>query len=469
MFITMPIRNFKLDNNKVFINESVIEYEDISEDNREILESLISKGAYGSALLTLNMFYNVKSINESEYTQEEYSKYLEECNGMMEECVSETEAHDFRPLINLKGLEIMENADHIARGKGNKLLIEDFRNQKVLKEQDITIPSDNADGWGEDVEDLTSEFLDFVERVSYEIKNARRGSYAEIGTSIEQLAQVFERISDWAAELSETFNNAEVNYSDNDEDLEESVETKDRPTGNSHADEIIFDFSQSERDIDTFTKALNEISRMEYDNEIDRDKYDECIKKIQDLFINKDMMLEDCEGTQCSDIAEKKDQEVGSLQKPSKPKKHFTEMFKVPKNHGFKGFRLNEQGHYVRGKYILINEEGSIKAVRANMIDDYGTHVWDYNQVKTEQAPKLVADLNKYLNKGYDIYDFGFRIEDNQLKVYDANEEFDFSYLDDKYKLANKILQDLFGKGAYFEAELAPIGVVAGIEIRDLN
>ena len=77
--------------------------------------------------------------------------------------------------------------------------------------------------------------------------------------------------------------------------------------------------------------------------------------------------------------------------------------------------------------------------------------------------------MNKYLNKGYDIYDFGFRIEDNQLKVYDANEEFDFSYLDDKYELANKILQDLFGKGAYFEAELAPIGVVAGIEIRDLN
>ena len=144
-------------------------------------------------------------------------------------------------------------------------------------------------------------------------------------------------------------------------------------------------------------------------------------------------------------------------------------MFRIPKNHGFRGFRLDEQGHYVRGKYILINEEGSIKAVRANIIDDYGTHVWDYNQVETEQAPRLVADLNKHFNEGYDIYDFGFRIEDNQLKVYDANEEFDFSYLDDKYEQANKILQDLFGKDAYFEAELAPIGVVAGIEIKNLN
>lgn len=29
MFITMPIKSFKLDGNKVKVNESVIEYEDI--------------------------------------------------------------------------------------------------------------------------------------------------------------------------------------------------------------------------------------------------------------------------------------------------------------------------------------------------------------------------------------------------------------------------------------------------------
>ena len=385
MFITMPIKSFKLKDNKVFINESVIEYEDISADKKEILESLISKGAYGSALLTLNKFYNVKSINESDYTQEDYAKYLEECNKLMKECVSETEAHNFRPLINLNGLEIMESADHIARGKGNKLLIEDFR----------------------------------------------------------------------TAELNES--------------------EEHRYTGNSHADEVVFDFSQTERDIETFTKALNEISRMEYDNDIDSEKYDECIKKIQDLFVHKDKSIDDLkeeyEGTQCSDIAGKKDQEVGSLQKQKKPKKHFTEMFNIPKKHGFKGFRLDEYGHYVRGKYILINEDGSIKATRkARVIDDYGNVIWDYNQVQEEQAPRLVDELNSHFNMDeFDIYDFGFRIEDNLLKVYDANEEFDFSYLDDKYEQANKILQDLFGKDTYFEAEIAPIGVVAGIIIKDLN
>ena len=441
MFITTPIKSFELNGNKIKVNESVIEYEDISEDTKEILESLISKGAYGSALLTLNMFYNVKSINESDYTQEEYEKYLGECNKLMEVCVSETEAHNFRPLVNLNGLEIMENENYIARGKGNKLLIEDFRNQKILKEE-------------------ASPWMKYQTQVEQMFENAK----SELDENM---------FLDFCNMVGTMAKDYEFGYNEDDEDDEDMYESVDeRHTGNSKADEVVFDFSQTERDTETFTKALNEISRMEYDNEIDKDKYNECIKKIQDLFTHKDKSIDDlkeCEGTQCSDIAEKKDQEVGSLQKPKKPKKHFVEMFKVPRNHGFKGFRLNENGYYTRGNYILINENNSIKAVRANIINDYGTHVWDYNQVETEQAPRLVADLNNYFNEGYDIYDFGFRIEDSQLKVYDANEEFDFSYLDDKYEKANKILQDLFGKDAYFEAELAPIGVVAGIEIRDLN
>ena len=377
MFITMPIKSFKLKGNKVYVNESVIEYENISKDNHEILESMISKGAYGSALLTLNKLYNIKSINESKYTQEEYCKYLEECNNLMEECVIETKAHNFRPLINLNGLEIMENANNIARGKGDKLLIEDFRNNKQLKEDSF-------------VEKTVADYI--VEAIE------------EDYLSYEDVAK------------------AALNYMSSDE-LEDMVRMNDFHIT------MVFDPTGEDEE-----------------------------------------MFEDCEGTQCSDIAEKKDQEVGSLQKPEKPKKNFTEMFRVPKNHGFKGFRLNEQGLYSRGNYILINENGNIKAVRkANIIDNNGTHIWDYNQVETEQAPRLIADMNKYLNNGFDIYDFGFRIEGNQLVVYDANEEFDFSYIDDKYELANKILQNLFGIGAYFEAELAPIGVVAGIEIRDLN
>ena len=131
MKINLPISNFKFEDNKIYINESVVEYSEVSEDNKEILESLISKGAYGSALLTLNLLYDVKKINESDYTNEEYLSYINECNKLMKECVVETSTHNFKPLINLNGLEIMESEDHIARGKGDVLLVEDFR----LKEE----------------------------------------------------------------------------------------------------------------------------------------------------------------------------------------------------------------------------------------------------------------------------------------------------------------------------------------------
>lgn len=383
MFITMPIKSFKLDGNKVLINESVIEYEPISDDSREILESLISKGAYGSALLTLNMFYNVKSINESEYTQEDYATYLGECNKLMEVNTIETEARNFRPLVNLNGLEIMESADHIARGKGNKLLIEDFR------------LNEDSDGY----------------------------------------------------------------------------------TGNSRADEIVFEFSESERDVIAFTKALNEISRMEYDNQISKDKYDECIGKIQYLFVNEnnsiDDLKEEVEGTQCSDIAEKKDQEVGSLQKPKKPKKHFNEMFKIPRNHGFKGFRLDENGHYIRGNYVLINEDGSIKAVNKKLLEDnygrYGELILSSEQANT-RAQELCTALNTKLNQYVEddpLYKFSYRLEEDVVKIFDTNEYFDYESKEYTSGELDKIVQKYFGPMAYLEPENSVIFTIGDVIIEN--
>lgn len=383
MFITMPIKSFKLDGNKVLINESVIEYEPISDDSREILESLISKGAYGSALLTLNMFYNVKSINESEYTQEDYATYLGECNKLMEVNTIETEARNFRPLVNLNGLEIMESADHIARGKGNKLLIEDFR------------LNEDSDGY----------------------------------------------------------------------------------TGNSRADEVVFEFSESERDVIAFTKALNEISRMEYDNQISKDKYDECIGKIQYLFVNEnnsiDDLKEEVEGTQCSDIAEKKDQEVGRLQKPKKPKKHFNEMFKIPRNHGFKGFRLDENGHYIRGNYVLINEDGSIKAVNKKLLEDnygrYGELILSSEQANT-RAQELCTALNTKLNQYVEddpLYEFSYRIEEDMVKIFDTNECFDYESKEYTSGELDKIVQKYFGPMAYLEPENSVIFTIGDVIIEN--
>ena len=222
MKINLPINEFKLKGNKIYINDLIVEYEEISEDTKEVLESLISKGAYGSALLTLNTFYNVKSFNESNYSHKDYLSYLGECNKLLKECVVEVhKAHNFRPLINLNGLEIMESKNNIARGKGDTLLIEDFRNINKSASEGLPIK-------------------------------------------------------------------------------------------------------------------------------------------------------EEAEGTQTTDIAEKKDQSVGPLRKPRKRKKLIVkEAGGVPRNHGFKGFMMDDSGFYSRGNYVLVKEGSKIKAVNKKSLKEH--------------------------------------------------------------------------------------------------
>lgn len=81
-------------------------------------------------------------------------------------------------------------------------------------------------------------------------------------------------------------------------------------TGTSHAKEIVYDFSCTDKSTEAFTKALNEISRMEYENEISTEVYNETIKELQEIFKNKDKeepCLVDSEETQVEDIAKKEE------------------------------------------------------------------------------------------------------------------------------------------------------------------
>ena len=54
-----------------------------------------------------------------------------------------------------------------------------------------------SDGWNEkDLEDAgVMEFIETVERVAYELKNTRRGSYAKFGDTIKDLAYLFKGLS----------------------------------------------------------------------------------------------------------------------------------------------------------------------------------------------------------------------------------------------------------------------------------
>lgn len=61
---------------------------------------------------------------------------------------------------------------------------------------------------------------------------------------------------------------------------------KESEEGKARAEKVVSSFSSNPTKGD-FYKALNEISRLENDNEIDKDEYDEYIKKIQDAYNNR--------------------------------------------------------------------------------------------------------------------------------------------------------------------------------------
>jgi len=65
------------------------------------------------------------------------------------------------------------------------------------------------------------------------------------------------------------------------------VEASLMENADSYVDEVVLDFEQSDRSVEEFTSALNTISRKEYDGEVSKDKYDEAIKKLQELYVNK--------------------------------------------------------------------------------------------------------------------------------------------------------------------------------------
>ena len=107
---------------------------------------------------------------------------------------------------------------------------------KVLNEQQIIVPENSDDGWGEDIKDLTTDFFDLADQVDYEIKNARRGSYGIDGTEVSDLIKAFQDIVDKATDIVDTLSNAEVDYS-NEEDEELFERDIEQPVEPSYEDE----------------------------------------------------------------------------------------------------------------------------------------------------------------------------------------------------------------------------------------
>lgn len=110
--------------------------------------------------------------------------------------------------------------DIINKDKGIKESV------KTLKEEVFMIPEDPDEGWGDDLEDYLEDLLDRVERLAYEIRHARRGSYADFGDTLDDLVEELYSISSSFKYTADEIQNAECNYISDDEELDESCKSK---------------------------------------------------------------------------------------------------------------------------------------------------------------------------------------------------------------------------------------------------
>lgn len=101
-------------------------------------------------------------------------------------------------------------------------------------------------------------------------------------------------------------------------------------------------------------------------------------------------------------------------------------------------------------------------AMKLESVDEYGNKI-----ITAEKADELAQTLISKLNKEFENYSFDYRFEGDQLKIYEKDELFDFSSLDEYLEKANSIVSSVFGNDAYIEAEIPQIGVICNIVVQD--
>ena len=410
MFIPKPIDKIDFNKNVLKINETTTIKFNKCDLDVELIESLISKGAYASTLLYLNSKCLVENINGEILTKDSYSNYLQECKDLLKENVYETTASGFRQLCNINGLEVLENNRFVARGK-TKLYVENFKEEYF---PDLVM-------------NIISEFND---------SEMSRDDYMNALNKISELEWENKISTDDYDRANKKLNKIYIDSRNrNVESVNESCEECDNCLDLTDIIHETFDKLTDEESVKSLLQSLN--------NEVKSlaDKYNVVLDEINE-----------CEGTQTTDIAPKLDQEVGRLVKPPKQddlKEGYD--FNVGFNHKFKGFILTEQGRYERGNFVLVKEGEQIKAIHKSKLNESRTNSYGDILLTHEEAESKLKTLCSILNKKFSEYGFRFkfRVEERNLVIFDASEEFDYEnrMLDE----VENIVKRVFGNQVYLE------------------
>lgn len=182
----------------------------------------------------------------------------------------------------VKNVEKVYNniADHIYNSEGKDYL--ELHDHHTLYQ--LTNEERNPEDWGYFVQTAIESF---EENTGVELWQAgRMGRHMVVELNYENA----KRYDELVAVCEEMEQIAIDEFNKKEENIEEA-----EAVANEKLEKIIADFKEAKRDTDSFVKALNTVSKMEWENEITKEEYDEAINEIKSIYNGKSRNLNESE------------------------------------------------------------------------------------------------------------------------------------------------------------------------------
>lgn len=173
----------------------------ISKLNESVIKALGTEEQKAKYVATLNPT-EAQAVNSeverNNRTKEEFSE--QEKN--VEEFIKMNHDTEKKPLkdANLKKMKLSESLFEDAELEETDKISMD----RTVYEKNEELEETDEDGWGDTIENALEDFFGLTEKVAYEIRHCRRGTYAVRGDKVEDLVSVLNNISDELTDAIDT-------------------------------------------------------------------------------------------------------------------------------------------------------------------------------------------------------------------------------------------------------------------------
>lgn len=133
----------------------------------------------------------VEAVNSEIELKEKQEEVFETQEKTTEEFIEENHDRDTKVVKD----------DGLKKMKLSEALFDDFDEKEEVVEE---LEEEDEDGWGDTIETALEEFFDLTEKVAYEVRHCRRGTYAIRGDKVEDLVSVLSNLSDELTDAIDT-------------------------------------------------------------------------------------------------------------------------------------------------------------------------------------------------------------------------------------------------------------------------